>query len=198
MEIYKLNIDEYKLKEVNHNVLEKVYYYNTEDIPKKYVDIEPDWKKVNKAIINFLDTNFSDKQIAIRVLSTKGHNHRCKTNRTRDDIVDIIEKNGHDRDNKNIKGDRYDNIENRRIDFFAIKYENEDENLCYMFPSQYFFGIKENGFPTIVDIMIIYDETKLIRVEHTYEGRNESKDDGCVFKDESNKIDAILGIVLIN
>lgn len=198
MKIYQLNIEEYKLKHVDHTNKENEYYYNTKNIPKKYIDIEPNWSKVNEAIINFSNKNFPNKIIAIRTLSTQEHNHWCKTNMSREDIIEVIEKNGHDRDNPHIKGDRYDNVENKKIDFFALSYDKEDKNLCYMFPTKYFYGIAINGFPTIVDIMIVYDETKLLEVKHTYEGRNELKDDGYIFKDEKNKLDSILGIVLIN
>ena len=52
--------------------------------------------------------------------------------------------------------------------------------------------------PVRLDIVIIYDLSKLKRVVHQYEGRTDIKKDGFVFKNPENKKDAVLGIIKIN
>lgn len=90
-----------------------------------------------------------------------------------------------------------DAMNSRKIDIFAYDvYPNvDDEDLIYFFMSFYYFGLASSGEPSLLDIIIVYDRTRLSVVEHTYPGRDDIKRDGFTFK--SDPRDAILEILKI-
>jgi hypothetical protein len=118
-----------------------------------------------------------------------------------DDLIEIIKKLGHDRYDPKRLGDRYENISNVDIDFFALEFEvgkKEEECIKWALNSFYEWPLKNKSYPVRVDIGIVYDLSKLKIVEHRYLGReDEIKRDGFVFKYPENKPDAILGIIKI-
>lgn len=54
-----------------------------------------------------------------------------------------------------------------------------------------------HGYPVRIDVVTIYDATKLEQVAHQYEGRDDIKDDGFAFKTPANKSAAIKAVFLI-
>jgi hypothetical protein len=196
--VYTISVPEYKLKKFNSKS-EKVNYaltpFYTIQIPKIYIDNKPDFAKIGAKIDKCLKQHFINKKVAIRVLSSQEHKGK-----NIDEIIEITKKIGHDRYDPKRKGDRYKNIENKKIDFFALDFKVKAkgkyfENLIEPF---YFWPIVDRKQPIRIDIAIIYDLSKLEMVEHQYKGReDEIKRDGFIFKNPENKPNAILGIIKI-
>ena len=93
-------------------------------------------------------------------------------------------------------GDRYENIEGKRIDFFALDTMVTKQMNFFDQLIEPFYKYPET--PVRFDIIIIYNFTKLEIVEHQYKGREKKiKKDGFIFKDPDNKLDAVLGILKI-
>lgn len=113
----------------------------------------------------------------------------------------IIKEIGHDKYDPNRKGDRYENNEGKEIDLFAFDYHIEPDTKIFSIFTwpNYHLTWREPYHPIRIDIIIIYDSTKLDQIYFTYKGReNEGeRSDGWVFKDPANKPDAILGIIKI-
>jgi len=195
--IYQVTVPEYKIRNFR-NTSELAYYtehWKPLKVPKVYIDNQPDFKKIGSKIDNCLKKHFLGKEVVIRVLGSEEHKDKSL-----DELIKIIKKIGHDRYDSNRKGDRYENIENKRIDFFAIdfKIKNNNSYFEHFIEPFYYWPLYNRGKPIRVDIAIIYDPKKLVQVEHRYEGReNELKKDGFVFKNPENKADSILGIIKI-
>jgi hypothetical protein len=101
---------------------------------------------------------------------------------------------------KERKGDRYENIERKHIDFFALDFEVEKDGKYFeqFLEPFYYWPIVDREKPVRIDLALIYDVDQLERVEHRYEGReNELKKDGFVFKNSDKKRDALMGIMKI-
>jgi len=59
----------------------------------------------------------------------------------------------------------------------------------------YHSAIGVHGHPVRIDILTVYDATQLEEVVHQYEGRDDIKRDGFVFRHPDNKRAAVLGII---
>jgi hypothetical protein len=160
-----------------------------------YFENKPDFDNIAFQLDRLLKTHFSDKQLAIRALGSQEH-----ADKSVDQLIQIIKKTGHDRYDPARKGDRYENLENLHIDFFAMDFlvgENKSY-FEYLFEPFYFWPIAQRGIPIKIDIAIVYALSKLEVVPHRYHGREkELKKDGYVFKNPGNKPGAILGILKI-
>jgi hypothetical protein len=196
--VYCVLVPEYKLKNFrdksNASNCAATPWFNVM-IPKVYWDNKPDFDKISAKIDKCLKMHFLGKKVAIRVLGSEEHKGKSM-----DELIKIIIKSGHDRYDPGRKGDKYDNLDNKQIDFFALDYTiKKDENYFKQFIELfYFWPIVDRNKPIRIDIAIIYELSKLKRVEHRYKGReSELKKDGFVFKNPKNKPDAILGIIKI-
>lgn len=165
-------------------------------LPEYQVNKEPDHDIVGNKVDDFIKQHFMGQYIAIRCLGSSEH-----PDKTNDEVIEIIKKLGHDRYDPSRVGDRYENNEGKKINFFAFDYTiNKDSKIFGEFTWPYYHYVKEvRGKPVRIDIIIVYDPTKLEQVEFSYKGREdeEKRSDGWLFKDEKNKPDAILGIVKI-
>lgn len=199
--IYTVELPEYKLSKLHDDnstydgeIFKLTPWYNIK-IPNVYFEKKPDFAKFGKIIDDELKKHFLGKHVVLRVIGSMEH-----PNKSIDELISIISTTGTDRYDPFRKGDRYENLENKKIDFFALdfvidKNEGYSENFLEPF---YFWAVADRGYPIRIDIMIIYDYSKLEQVEHTYQGReNEIKRDGFCFKDQNNKNKAILGIIKI-
>lgn len=166
------------------------------NIPEYKIDDEPDFNQVGQRLDSWIKQNYLGKRLAIRAVSSDEH-----PNLSREELIEIILRDGTDRYDANRKGDRYENVEGKHIDLFALPVDpvqQESEMFEHMIRSFYHWPLKERGYPVRIDIIIIYDLDQLDEVEHRYEGRDEIKRDGFVFKNPDNKPTAILGILLID
>lgn len=160
--------------------------------PNYTVDSEPDYKAIGKLIDVELKKHFLGKKILLRGIGSQEH-----PNKTANELVQIIADTGTDRYDKERVGDRYENTENKHIDLFAFPAEVTPElelgwQVIYGF---YHSAIGVHGRPTRIDILTVYDAEQLEVVEHQYEGRDDIKRDGFVFKDPKKKNKAVLGII---
>lgn len=196
--VYEIKVPEYRLKRLNKKS-QKIDYAGTPwlniEIPKAYYDCKPDFSKIGKKIDTVLKQNFLGQDVVIRALGSQEHKSK-----NIDEMIEIIRKIGHDKYDPKRKGDRYENIEGKRIDFFALpfKIEKNGHYAEQFLEPFYFWPIHERGYPVRVDILIVYNPSGLSAVEHSYKGRKkEIKDDGFVFKYPSNKPGAVKAIIKI-
>lgn len=191
--VYQINVPEYQIK-FTKRTSPKVNVLHFGEIPEFYEKNKPDFQKIGVKIDNLLKKYFLGKEVAVRVLGSQEHKGKSIN-----DLIKIIKELGYDRYNSKRKGDRYENIEGKHIDFFALDFKIRKDGQYFRFFLEpfYYWPIQDRKYPVKVDIAIIYDLSKLKRVVHQYKGRTDIKKDGFVFKSPENKKDAILGIIKI-
>jgi hypothetical protein len=138
--------------------------------------------------------HFAGQTIVVRGLSSKEH-----SDKSIDELVDIIKVTGTDRYDPKRTGDRYDNIKGKQIDLFAFRRKVTPKMELFQDISWGFYhGAKAiHGKPVRIDILIIYDAAQLKAVVHQYEGRDDIKRDGYVFRESDDKNAAVIGIIKI-
>ncbi|MDD2934976.1 MAG: hypothetical protein PHX25_00705 [Candidatus Pacebacteria bacterium] len=163
-------------------------------VPEYQTDVQPDFKTIGAKIDRCIIKHFLDQKLAIRGIGSQDH-----PGKSTDDLIKIIKKIGTDRYDPNRKGDRYENVENKQIDIFALDFKiTEKGKYLEQFIEPFYFWPKKFGEkPIKLDVIILYDRAKMKKVAHKYEGRNDIKKDGFVFKEPENKAGAIKGIIKI-
>ena len=161
-------------------------------IPEYTVESEPDYKALGKKIDNELIEHFAGQKILLRGVGSQEH-----PDKTVDELVQIIAEIGTDRYDQKRVGDRYENTENKHIDLFAFPAEvTQDLKLGWqVIYGFYHSAIGVHGRPARIDILTVYDAEQLEVVEHQYEGRDEVKRDGFIFKNPERKKEAVIGII---
>ena len=155
----------------------------------------PDFTQTAEKIITALQANINVPIILLRLLSSKDHPGKSKN-----ELSSLIQKLGHDRYDPTRKGDRYENIENKQIDFFALLLDLNSTDapviVTHALQSFFHFPQRANQDPIWVDLGIVYDPHQIDMVPHQYEGREgEIKTDGFAFRDPNNKPAAILTLL---
>ena len=163
-------------------------------VPEYDVRKMPDHALVGAKIDRVIKKRFLGQKVAIRCLGSQEHRGKPIG-----ELVAIIKKMGTDKYDPARTGEKYDNVENKRIDFFALDFKiTEKGNYMEKFIEPFYtYPIQEGRKPIRIDIVIVYDIAKLRCVVHRYEGRNDVKRDGFVFKDPENKPTAVKGIVKV-
>ncbi len=163
-------------------------------VPEYNVRAKPDYQSIGAKIDVAVKKHFLGQKVALRCLGSQEHKGKSV-----DDLVKIIKKIGTDRYDPDRRGDRYENVEGKHIDFFALdfKIKSNGEYLRQFIEPFYYWPKQSRGKPVRIDIIIVYDLSKLKRVIHQYEGRTDVKRDGFAFKDHKNKVDAIKGIIKV-
>ncbi|MEK6873219.1 MAG: hypothetical protein AABW91_00050 [Nanoarchaeota archaeon] len=163
-------------------------------IPEYDIKTKPDHIKIGSVIDELIKKHFLGRKVAIRGISLSDHKSKNVN-----ELIKIIKKLGYDRYNPKRKGDRYENVEGKKIDIFALdfKINKKGKYIRYLIEPFYDMGIKYGGRPLRLDILLIYDFAKLKRVIHKYEGRNDIKRDGFIFRDSKNKKGALTGIIKV-
>lgn len=166
----------------------------TIDLPDYQVNTEPDHKAIGKIVDDELRKHFMGQTVVVRGISSVDH-----PGKTVNELVEIIQRDGTDRYDPNRKGDRYENIQGRHIDFFAFRRKVTPRMQLFKAISWGFYhgSIEIHGKPTRIDILTIYDATRLKALLHQYEGRSDKKRDGFVFRDPQHKSQALIGILCI-
>ena len=165
------------------------------NLPQYTVESEPDTKAIGKIVDDELKKHFMGKSVLIRGIASSEH-----PGKSVDELIDIIKKTGTDRYDTKRKGDRYENIENKRIDLFAFPLTVGDSSEIFdrVVWGFYHSAREVHGYPMRIDVVTVYDATQMHQVFHQYEERDDVKDDGFAFKDLTNKQSALLGVVRIN
>lgn len=167
----------------------------TVDVPEYIVENEPNHKAVGQLVDEIIKNNFAGQTVVVRGLSSKAH-----PDKTADELIEIITRQGTDRYDPERIGDRYENINGKHIDLFAFRRKVSARMHLFKDISWGFYhGAKAiHGKPVRIDLLTIYDAAELKAVVHQYEGREDIKRDGFVFKDPANKQNALLAIIKIN
>jgi hypothetical protein len=196
--VYHVSVPEYRF-DVIEETDEKIDYDLTPwfgvEIPKVYVDHAPDFGKIGGKIDVCLKQHFMGRRVAVRAIGSEEHEGKGL-----DELVEIVEVLGHDRYDSKRKGDRYENVEGKHIDFFALDFEIEEDGKYFeqFIEPFYYWPIVDRENPIRIDLALIYDVDQLESVEHRYEGReSEIKRDGFVFRDPERKKEALLGMIKI-
>ncbi|MGB4768799.1 MAG: hypothetical protein WBP22_06130 [Candidatus Saccharimonas sp.] len=163
-------------------------------IPFYTVDSEPDDQAIGKIIDEKLKNQFPGKKVVVRAVASSEH-----PGKTVDELVEIIVQTGTDRYDPDRTGDRYENIEGKHIDLFGFLADaGLDDGVFSKAVWGFYHSSKAiHGYPMRIDIVSIYDASKMDQIIHRYEGREDVKDDGFAFKDQANKQGALLGIIKI-
>jgi len=163
-------------------------------LPEYQVKTQPDFKTIGDKIDRSIKQHFLGQKLVIRCLGSQDH-----PDKTTDELIDIIKEIGTDRYNLNRKGDRYENVENKPIDIFAFDFKiTEKGSYLEHFIEPFYSWPKEfEGKPIKLDIIILYDHSKLKKVFHKYEGKNKIKKDAFVFKNPKAKVNALKAIIKI-
>ncbi len=166
----------------------------TINLPQYQVTNEPDYKVIGEIVDNEIRKYFMGRTVVARGIGSSEH-----PGKTIDELVEIIKHDGTDRYDLDRTGDRYENIQGKRIDLFGFRRKIGPrmqlfKDVAYGF---YHSALGVHGKAVRIDILIIYDATKLKAVLHQYEGRVDKKRDGFVFREPTHKQDALLGIIKI-
>lgn len=163
-------------------------------LPQYRVDTEPDHSAIGKEVDAVIKEQFAGKTIVVRGISSTEHD------KSADELIDIIKRVGTDRYDPNRIGDRYENIRGKRIDLFGFRRKVTSRMKLFQDISWGFYhgSIAIHGRPVRINIVTIYAADKLKAVVHQYEGRDDIKRDGFVFREPENKKAALLGIIKIS
>ncbi len=77
--------------------------------------VKLDWAAIGAKIDKKLKEHFVGRKVAIRCIRSQEHKGKSVN-----ELIKIIKRTGVDRYDPHRKGDRYENIENRKIDFFVL------------------------------------------------------------------------------
>jgi hypothetical protein len=165
----------------------------TISIPEYHVKTEPNHKAIGKRIDDVLKKHFLRQRLAIRAISSKDHKGKSV-----DDLIKIVKKLGTDRYSPRRKGDRYENLGNKKIDLFAlVRKVTPKSKITWQFIWSFYEYPKSAGQkPTRIDLLVLYDPKQLKIVSHTYDGKR-IKRDGYVFRDQQNKAKALRGFMKV-
>lgn len=163
-------------------------------LPEYQVATEPEYHTIGKVVDDELRKLFIGQTIVVRGIGSSEH-----PNKTADELVAIILRDGTDRYDRSREGDRYENMQGKHIDLFGFRRKVTPrmrlfKDIAYGF---YRSAIGIHGKPTRIDILLIYDAAQLKAVVHQYEGRTDKKRDGFVFREPSNKQSALVGVIKI-
>ena len=165
-------------------------------LPEYQVTTQPDYKAIGVFVDNELKKHFMGQMVGLRALGSQEH-----PNKSIDELIEMIKRDGTDRYDPERGGDRYDNLENKHIDLFLLRRKISERSKIFWQLAWSFYEspLKLRGQPVRVDILVIYDLAKLkaVRTTHTHEGYPIAKRDGFVFREPPKKNEAVLGIIKI-
>lgn len=166
----------------------------TINIPTYSVETEPDHQTIGSLVDEAIKRDFMGSTIIARGISMSAH-----PDKNIDELVGIIESTGTDRYDPERAGDRYENIQDKQIDLFGFRRKVTPRMRLFKDISWGFYhGSKAiHGEPVRIDLVTIYDADQLKAVLHQYEGRDDKKRDGFVFRNPGDKTTAVLGVVKI-
>ncbi|HSW74894.1 MAG TPA: hypothetical protein VLG16_03420 [Candidatus Saccharimonadales bacterium] len=165
-------------------------------VPEYKANEKPDFLKVGKKFDRWLEENFTNEDIVLRCLGVQDH-----PGKTLDQLADSILKTGTDKYDLNRTGQGY-NVgaeQGKHIDFFGtpIKVRKGTNIFASELLSDFHDGaLGDRGYAIRIDLVIVYDASKLVNVEHLY-GKDIQESDGFVFRDPENKKDALLAVLKI-
>ncbi|NPE26401.1 hypothetical protein HNV12_00140 [Methanococcoides sp. SA1] len=176
-------------------------------VPEYNIDKKPNYMKIGNRVDRFIEKNFSDGKYVVRAIGSQDHPELALK-----DLINIIKEKGTDKYDKNRVGIFEEEFSGYSHDIQAGVTEIKDSKII---PGKYddypsLFGDIiyhfyehapiDRGYPVRIDILLIYDFKKLKKGKFLGEGekmRQELADCLWKFKDELNKQEALVGIVVI-
>lgn len=139
--------------------------------------------------------HFAGHTMVARALSSDDH-----PGRPVDNLVDAIITTGTDRYDPHRPGDRYTDIANKQIDLFGMRRKVISGMRLF---ANFELGLlsrldRDSWPPDRLDIVTIYDSTRLRAVLHQYVGRPDRKRDGFRFVDPQHRSSAVLGVLKLD
>lgn len=162
------------------------------DLPQYDIQQVPDADAIGKIVDDEIKKQFLGRSVVVRGVASSEH-----SNKTTDELIEIIKKTGTDRYDPDRRGDRYENIGGKHIDLFGVPaLVAKDSEIFKVIAWGFYHSAKAtHGYPVRIDVVTIYDADQLNQVLHQYEGRDDIKDDGFSFKEDVNKSRSVLGII---
>jgi hypothetical protein len=168
----------------------------TINVPEYQIATRPDYEAVGAVVDTVLKKHFLGQMVGLRALGSQEH-----PGKTIDGLVEIIKQEGTDRYDPKRGGDRYDNVEGKHVDLFLLRRKITEKSKIFWQLAWSFYEspLKVRGYSVRVDILVVYDLSKLraVRTTHTHEGIPITKRDGYIFRDPVHKAGAVLGIIKI-
>lgn len=165
-------------------------------IPEYKADTKPDFLTIGPKLDRLLQEHFAGQDIVLRCIGSQDHNDK-----TVDELARIIQQTGTDKYDANRRGYGYSVgiKQSKHIDFFgsSVKVQPSTDIFTRELLRDFYHGaLGDRGYAIRIDIVIVYNASKLTKVEHLY-GQDIEESDGFVFKNPKNKIDALLGVVKV-
>lgn len=165
-------------------------------LPEYKADVKPDYLAVGLKLDKLLEQHFMGRDIVLRCIGSQDH-----PGKTLDEVVEIIMRTGTDKYDPARKGQGYSvgTDQGKHIDFFGtpVKVCVGTDIFTLELLDDFYNGSRgDRGYAIRIDIVIIYDASKLTSVEHLY-GEDIDESDGFVFKEPESKPGAVLGVLKI-
>lgn len=186
--------------------------------PEYNLDSQPNFLEIGTAIEEILQKDFSDRWIAIRAISLKDHPEL-----NREQLIEKIKKCGTDRYDSSRKGVHHELDDQFNIELHAIAMHITSDSVeCPHYAGDRcstgssvgellldcFDGAKvDRGYPLRIDAILIYSLDALQPAPMTWTKKGPEYTDSSLisvketstfqFKDSSNKVNALIGIISI-
>lgn len=166
----------------------------TLSIPEYSPGQPPDHIAVGHKLDNLLKKHFLGKEVVIRCIGSQDH-----PNLNLDKLTNTIVKTGTDKYDTGRMGVGYEEFVRKgiKVDFYGeeVKITEDMDFMAQQIWEMHHSAIGDRGYGVHVDLLLIYEESKLDMVMNLYSHHPTS--DGYTFKDQANKQEALLGIVKI-
>lgn len=154
----------------------------------------PDHEAIGNELDEILKKYFLGSKVVIRCIGSQDH-----PNTSLDDLADRIIETGTDKYDTNRMGVGYEEFVKKgiKVDLYGEPTTIVED--AHIMPQalweMHHSAIGDRGFGVHVDLVLVYDASKLDMVMNLYSFHPTS--DGYVFKDQDNKADALLGLIKI-
>jgi predicted PhzF superfamily epimerase YddE/YHI9 len=165
-------------------------------LPEYKANTKPDYLAVGSKLDRLLEEHFAGQDIVLRCIGSQDH-----PGKTLNELAEIIIKTGTDKYDPVRTGQGYNvgTDQGKHIDFFGTPVKvhvGTDIFTLELLDDFYNGSLGDRGYAIRIDIVIVYDASKLTRVEHLY-GDDVEESDGFVFKEPGHKPSAVLGVLKI-
>lgn len=155
----------------------------------------PDHVAVGKQLDALIKQHFMGKKVVVRLIGSQDH-----PGLSLDDLVDKIVTSGTDRYEPQRMGIGYEEFVGKKIqvDFYGepVTVTNDLEFMGQAIWEMHHSAIGDRGYGVHVNVVLLYDADAVEMVMNMYDYQPNS--DGYVFKNQTNKPGALLGIIKIN
>lgn len=163
-------------------------------IPEHKPGQAPDHIAIGNKLDSLLKQNFMDKEVVVRCIGSQDH-----PNLSLDQLVDIITETGTDKYDTARMGVGYEEFVHKgiQVDFYGeeVKVTEDMDFMAQQIWEMHHSAIGDRGYGVHVDLVLIYDEAQLNMVMNLYS--HHSTSDGYVFKNQSDKRQALLGVIKV-